>query len=699
MTTKSAKWIELNNEVKIMKEGKYQFEKDKDAVHSYFVDYVNKNTMFFHDYEEKLKYLFENNYYDKSLFDKYKLDDVIELYDYAFSKRFRFPSFMSAYKFFNNYAMTTDDGKVFLERYEDRVVVNALFHADGDIIKAKQNTNIMMEGGYQPATPSFLNAGRARSGEKVSCFLLSTPDSTEGIEYVDTSSAQLSRRGGGVGINLSKVRSAGESIKGVEGVSGGIIGICKKLEDTFSYYNQMGQRSGSGVVYLNIHHSDIEQFLETKKINADESIRLKTLSIGVIAESKFFELAEEGKPYFVFYPHSVFKEYGKHMDDMDMNEWYDTLVENPNVRKRQLDPRKMLTKIAQIQQESGYPYWMFKTNANKNHALKDIGDIEMSNLCNEVYQLTLPSDIQGYAGTDTFGSDISCVLGSLNIAPIMDKKILRESVRVGVDSLNTVAKTTSIDSVPSVKNGNDNFRSIGLGVMNLHGFLAKSRIMFESEEAKDFANVFFAAMNYYSLERSMEIAKEEGFVFKYFEKSEYAKGTYFEKYITNDYLPTLDKVKVLFEGMDLPTREDWVKLKEQVAIHGIAHAYRHCIAPTGSISYVQSATASIAPITEQIETRMYGDSTTHYPMPYMDNSNFFYYKTAYNTDMFKFIDLVAVIQEHIDQGISTILYVSSDKTTRDLSRYYIYAEKSGLKGLYYTRTNLSSIDECLSCSV
>lgn len=118
-----------------------------------------------------------------------------------------------------------------------------------------------------------------------------------------------------------------------------------------------------------------------------------------------------------------------------------------------------------------------------------------------------------------------------------------------------------------------------------------------------------------------------------------------------------------------------------------------------NISYVQNSTATVTPITEQIETRKYGDSTTLYPMPGMTNENMFYYKTAYETDMFKYIDLIAVIQQHIDQGISTTLYVDSEHTTADIAQYYIYAHAKGLKGLYYTRTKLLSVDECLSCQI
>lgn len=122
--------------------------------------------------------------------------------------------------------------------------------------------------------------------------------------------------------------------------------------------------------------------MDTKRINADEKSRLQTLSIGLVVEKKFFDLAKENKDLYVFAPYSVYKEYGIHLDDMDMNEMYEELVANPNVKKRiVMSARDMLTRIATVQLESGYPYLMFKTNANEFHALKDIGQIKISNLC------------------------------------------------------------------------------------------------------------------------------------------------------------------------------------------------------------------------------------------------------------------------------------------------------------------------------
>lgn len=694
-----AKYIELNNEVKNLVDGFYQIEKDKEAVRDYFISHVNEETVFFHNLREKLDYLIENEYYDEKVINQYTYQQVKTVFNIAYGKKFRFPSFMSAFKFYNNYALKTNDGKKYLERYEDRVAVNALYLAQGDYEKAKAHVRNLINQNYQPATPTFLNAGRKRSGRMVSCFLLDCPDTTEGIMYIVQSSAQLSRFGGGVGLNLSKLRASGEAIKGVENASSGVVGVAKLLEDTFSHFNQLGQRNGSGVAYLNIFHDDIEDFLDTKQINVDEKKRLKTLSIGVIAPDKFFELAEKNEPFFVFKPYSVFKKYGVHLDELDMNEWYDKLVNDRDVKKRKLDARDMLTTIAKTQLASGYPYFMYRDNANRLHHLGDLSSIKMSNLCTEIFQAQTPSDIQGYQGEDTFGYDISCNLGSLNLVKLVENGMAKEAIHLAIDALTAVADDTSIDEVPSVKKANDDMHSIGLGGMNLHGLFAKNEIVYGSEESLDLSNVLGALIRFYSLERSMQIAKERKTTFKHFDKSTYAKGKGLEQYIHNSHEPVTEKVKEVLRGIEIPSIEDWKQLIQDIQTYGLYHAYLNAIAPTGNISYVHSSTSGLMPITEHVETRVYGDSTTHYPMPYLNRDTFWYYTTAYDMDMYDMIDVIATWQRHIDQGISCTLFVNSDIATNELARLYIYAHKKGLKSLYYTRTRNLNADDCISCTI
>ena len=691
--------IELNNQMTQKgPDGFFRLDKDKEAVAALMAE-VREKSLRFDSFLEKVNYMIENDYYE-NFFERYSPAEVEDVFRLAHGFGFEFQSYMAASKFYTDYAMKTNDRTLYLEDYPDRVAVTALHLAQGDAALAKTFAVSMMEQRLQPATPTFLNAGKSRRGEMVSCFLLEMDDTLNSINYCLNTCMQLSKIGGGVAVNVSKLRGRGEPIKGLEGAAKGVMPVLKLMEDAFSYADQMGQRKGSGAAYYNIFGWDVLEFLDSKKINADEKIRLKTLSIGLIVPDKFYKLAEENKPLTVFGPYSVYREYGVHLDDMDLDEMYDRLLANDRVRKKTImSAREMLVKIAMTQLESGYPYIMNKTNANRVHALKDIGSIKMSNLCTEIFQLQETSEIGDYGQGDVIRRDISCNLASLNIANVMERKKIRESVHEGMMALTAVSDMTRIANAPGVAKANAELHSVGLGAMNLHGYLAKNKIAYESEEAKDFARTFFMMMNYYSLEKSMEIAKTRGIAFQDFERSEYGKGTYFDKYLENDYRPVTEKVRKLFEGIHVPSPSDWSRLKEQVQRYGLYHAYRLAIAPTQSISYIQNATSSVMPVVDLIETRTYANSTTYYPMPYLSRDNVFYYKSAYNMDQYKVLDLIAEIQDHVDQGISTVLHVNSDISTRELARYYIYAAKKGLKSLYYTRTRRVSVEECVSCAV
>ncbi|MGG7220921.1 class 1b ribonucleoside-diphosphate reductase subunit alpha [Bacillus sp. ATD] len=683
----------------LQKDGRFQFEKDLEAVRAYFIDYVNQNTVFFHDLREKLDYLRDNDYYETEFLDAYTFGEIKAVYKAAYAHKFRFPSFMSAFKFYNDYALKTNDGKKILERYEDRVACCALFFAEGDAAKALEYVDLMMRQEYQPSTPTFLNAGRKRRGELVSCFLLEVNDSLNDISRAIDISMQLSKLGGGVSLNLSKLRAKGEAIKDVENATKGVVGVMKLLDNAFRYADQMGQRQGSGAAYLNVFHADINDFLDTKKISADEDVRVKTLSIGVVIPDKFIELAREDRPAYVFYPHTVYKAYGQHLDEMDIGQMYDQLVDNPAVCKEKINPRKLLEKLAVLRSESGYPYIMFEGNVNAAHANNHISKVKFSNLCSEVLQASKVSEYTDYGEPDDIGLDISCNLGSLNVANVMKNGDFGKIVKLSVDALTRVSETSNIKNAPAVARANREMRSIGLGAMNLHGYLAQNGIAYESEEARDFANVFFVLVNYWSLVRSNELAQKTGSTYEGFEGSTYADGSYFDKYVAGDFRPKTEKVARLFEGVTIPAPIEWEALRDNIVMHGLYHSYRLAIAPTGSISYVQSATASVMPIMERIEERTYGNSKTYYPMPGLSPQNWFFYKEAYDMDMFKVVDMIATIQQHVDQGISFTLFLKDTMTTRDLNRIDLYAHHRGIKTLYYARTKDTGQDSCLSCVV
>ena len=172
-------------------DGKIPLNKDKEAVRAYFLEDINQNTVFFHSLREKIDYLLANDYIEEGFIAKYEWAFIKAMFKKAYAKKFRFDSFMGAHKFYNQYALKTDDGKRYLERYEDRVVFNALFLANGDTELAESLVEELIERRFQPATPTFLSAGRKRRGDLVSCFLLSVSDDMNAIGRSINSALQL----------------------------------------------------------------------------------------------------------------------------------------------------------------------------------------------------------------------------------------------------------------------------------------------------------------------------------------------------------------------------------------------------------------------------------------------------------------------------------------------------------------------------
>lgn len=686
-------------------DGKIQFDKDKEAARQYFLQHVNLNTVFFHSLEEKLDYLIAEDYYDEAVLAPYTDGDIKDLFKFAYSFKFRFPTFVGAYKFYSQYALKTFDGERYLERFEDRVVMVALGLARGQVNDAYQYIEEIISGRFQPATPTFLNLGRKQRGELVSCFLLRIEDNMESISRAINSSLQLSKRGGGVALLLSNLRETGSPIKKVEGQSSGIIPVMKLLEDSFSYANQLGSRQGAGAVYLSAHHPDIMQFLDTKRENADEKIRIKTLSLGVVIPDITFELAKRGEDMYLFSPYDVERVYGKPFGDISITEMYDELVANPEISKTKIDTRRFFTTLAELQFESGYPYIMFEDTVNRTNPIK--GRINMSNLCSEILQVNTASTYTDDLGYEHIGNDISCNLGSLNIAKVMFGGDIDGAVSTAVRALTAVSEMSSIDSVPPIKKGNAQTRAIGLGQMNLHGFLAHEHIHYGSELALDFVDVYFRTVLFYALKASNELAIENGESFDGFEESKYADGSYFEQYIDGPTPFETQAAYDLFVKFNLiqqvPTVTDWKELQSSVMTYGLYNQNLQAVPPTGSISYINGSTSSIHPITSKIEIRKEGQmGRVYYPAAYLTNDNLEYYTDAYELGYEKTIDTYAVASKYVDQGLSLTLFFKDTATTRDINKAQIYAWRKGIKTIYYIRLRQlalegTDMEECVSC--
>ncbi|AZL64950.1 MULTISPECIES: class 1b ribonucleoside-diphosphate reductase subunit alpha [Enterobacter] len=687
------------------REGRIQFEKDREAVDAFFAAHVRPNSVTFASQNERLDYLVNEGYYDARTLTRYDRAFVVKLFERAHASGFRFQTFLGAWKYYTSYTLKTFDGKRYLESFEDRVAMVALTLAQGDEALAEQLADEILSGRFQPATPTFLNCGKAQRGELVSCFLLRIEDNMESIGRAVNSALQLSKRGGGVAFLLSNLREAGAPIKRIENQSSGVIPVMKMLEDAFSYANQLGARQGAGAVYLHAHHPDILRFLDTKRENADEKIRIKTLSLGVVIPDITFKLAKENAEMALFSPYDVERIYGKAFGDVAISELYDELLADDRIRKKTINARDFFQTLAEIQFESGYPYIMFEDTVNRANPIA--GRINMSNLCSEILQVNSASTYDENLDYADIGKDISCNLGSLNIAHTMDSPDFGRTIETAVRGLTAVSDMSHIRSVPSIEAGNAASHAIGLGQMNLHGYLAREGIAYGSPEGLDFTNLYFYTITWHALHTSMMLARERSQRFAGFEQSRYASGAYFSQYLEGDWQPKTEKVRELFAraGITLPTREMWQLLRDDVMRYGIYNQNLQAVPPTGSISYINHATSSIHPIVSKIEIRKEGKTgRVYYPAPFMTNENLALYQDAYEIGPEKIIDTYAEATKHVDQGLSLTLFFPDTATTRDINRAQIYAWKKGIKTLYYIRLRQlalegTEIEGCVSCAL
>jgi ribonucleoside-diphosphate reductase alpha chain len=445
------------------------------------------------------------------------------------------------------------------------------------------------------------------------------------------------------------------------------------------------------------------KFLDTKRENADEKIRIKTLSIGVVVPDVTLELARNNEDMYLFSPYDVERVYGVPFGDISVTEKYQEMVDDARIKKSKIKARVLFERIAELQFESGYPYIMYEDTVNNANPVE--GRINMSNLCSEILQVNTPTTYNNDLSYDKIGHDISCNLGSMNIAKVMDGGDIAKTVETSIRALTSVSDLSYIDSVMSIAEGNNKSHAIGLGQMNLHGYLGRERIRYGSEEALDFTNIYFYTVLYHALKASNKLAIERNEKFYNFEKSKYASGLFFAKYISREWKPKTGRVADIFTkaGISIPNQEDWQELAQSVMKYGIYNQNLQAVPPTGSISYINNSTSSIHPIASKIEIRKEGKiGRVYYPAPYLTNDNLEYFEDAYEIGPEKIIDTYAEATQHVDQGLSLTLFFKDTATTRDVNKAQIYAWKKGIKTIYYIRIRQmalegTDIEQCVSC--
>lgn len=558
------------------------------------------------------------------------------------------------------------------------------------------------------ATPTLSNA-RKPDHQLSSCFIDTVPDSLVGIYRSIDNFAQVSKYGGGMGMYLGKVRATGGSIRGFEGVAGGVIRWIRVINDTAVAVDQLGMRQGAVAVYLDAWHRDLPEFLNLRTNNGDDRMKAHDVFPAVCYPDLFWRMAEEGldQDWHLMCPHDILQVKGYALEDFYGDEWerrYRDCVADPRISKRRILIKDLVRLILKSAVETGTPFAFMRDAVNRANPNGHEGVIYCSNLCTEIAQNTsaieevarevVTEDGDTVVVTTTRPGDfVVCNLASLSLGrlPVEDDEVMGHVIETAVRALDNVIDL-NFYALPYARITNHRYRSIGLGVSGYHHMLARRGISWESEDHLAFADEVFERINYHAIRASERLAEERG-AYGLFEGSDWQTGAYFAK---RGYCSLSGEVAKVREGA--MGSERWGELAEAVARNGVRNAYLLAIAPTSSTSILSGTTPGIDPIMRKFFLEEKKGSMLPRVAPELSPRTYWYYKPAHYIEQTWSVRAAGVRQRHIDQAQSMNLYITNDYTLRQVLRLYLEAWSRGVKTIYYVRSKSLEVEECESCS-
>jgi ribonucleoside-diphosphate reductase alpha chain len=540
------------------------------------------------------------------------------------------------------------------------------------------------------ATPILANL-RVPNGSLTSCFIVGLEDNLESIFAEITNAARISKNGGGVGANLSRIRATGSWVMHKANASGGVIPWIKLLNDTAIAVNQGGRRAGAVTVGIDIWHLDVPEFLEMQTENGDQRRKAYDIFPQLILLDEFMRRVVSKSDWTLVDPYEVRSQLGIELAELwgeDFERAYQ-LIESELDKKitlyKRVNARELFKTIMRSQLETGMPYLAFKDTINKANPNKHKGYIPGVNLCTESFSNVTPGQ-----------ESHCCNLVSLNLANVEDKN-LAECCQIAVRMLDNTIELTH-PPFTEAKNHNDNYRTIGVGAMGLADWLAKRHLTYDR---LDKISDLFEDMGYYCTHASMELAKERK-PYQAFPGSDWSKGL----------LIGSKPVEWFLENASQGDR--WQQLSEDIKTYGIRNSHITAIAPNTSSSLVQGCTASILPVYSRFFYDKWAKGTVPIAPPFI-NKCFWFYPENKSLDQTKVVKAVATIQQWIDTGISMELLFNLNHgvyfhdeperslNAKDIFELLVLAWQMGCKAIYYVRTvqkdNFKdSEDSCTACA-
>lgn len=651
------------------------------------------------DFYGLLKVLASKGIYSSDILEKYSKEEIKEISKIIEPNRDLFFDYVGLHTLVNRY-LAKDYDKGIYELPQERWLVIALVLLQNEdksvrLDHVKEAYWAMSNMYMTVATPTMANAG-ITSGQLSSCFIDTVDDSLTEIYNSNTDVAELSKSGGGIGVYMGKVRSLGSDIRGFKGASSGVVPWIKQLNNTAVAVDQLGRRKGAIVVYLDVWHGDILQFLDLKLNNGDERQRAHDIFIGACIPDLFMEKVEQRGDWYLFDPHEVEKVMGFRLEDCyDENEGsgtfrdrYEQCVNCNELSKTKVSAISIMARIMKSQLETGTPFMFYRDEVNRKNANKHKGMIYSSNLCTEIaqnmsatiqYDVELEDDI--IVTRKKAGDFVVCNLSSISLGRAVPANVLERLVPIQVRMLDNVIDLNNIP-VKQAQRTNKLYRGIGLGTFGWHHLLALKQIDWESDEAVKFADEIYEKIAYLVMKTEVDLAKEKG-AYPYFDGSEFQTGKFFER---RDY-------------KNANSKYDWDNLAIEVKEYGVRNGYMEAIAPNGSTSIINGSTATIDPVFKPFYFEEKKDYKLPVVAPDLNYKTFKYYdKSAYKVNQFWSIKQQKARVRHVDQASSFNLYVPNTINAKVLLQLHMEIWKAKIKTSYYVRSTALEIEECIWCA-
>lgn len=656
-----------------------------------------------YDYVKFLDFAIKNNIYSADIREKYSPAEIQEAAGFIVPELDLVYDYAGANLLIKRYLCEFDDHIVELPQ-EMFLSIALLIEQNEDkavrMAQVKDTYLKLADRKISLGTPLLMNLRRP-NGNLSSCFITVMDDNRDSIFYVIDQISAISKFGGGVGVNISRVRAKGARIKGIKNASGGVIPWIRIINDTAIAVNQQGKRKGAVTVSLDMWHLDIENFLELRTENGDQRMKAYDIFPQVVIPDLFMQKVENNEKWLLVDPQEVRTKYHQEIADLwgaEFEKLYNQLYFDAQFGKLEMykfvSAKELLKRLMKSQIETGMPYIAFKDTLNRYNPNKHDGVIVGTNLCTESHSNVRPAKFgpkrieNGKIISETYDGLVHvCNLLSINLANVEDDDELKSICQTSVRILDNAIDFTRVPILEGTLH-NQRYRTIGIGAMGLADYLAKNNIPYNA--SAEVVDDLFEKMAIYNIRASIEIAKQKG-PFGAYQGSEWQKGV------------ILGKTQVWFNA-NSKYKQEWNDIYENLQKYGIRNSQISAIAPNTSSSLIQGCTASVLPIYSKFFVETHGKGSIPNCPPFIKDK-FWFYQENRNIDQRKIIEIMARINKWIDTGISIeLMYnLNRDIRAKDIYETIMKAWKNEIKTLYYTRTiqkDGSSVakEECVSCA-